>query len=268
MLGALDLWKPKMTSPPSRSLSLHLVSDLDGTWIPPGDPVAGLRRLEAFLEAHPGIVLSFATGRGLASALTLLERRVSRMPDHLVTDVGTALHHRTPGGGWVEDLAYARWAGRHWPADLGERLALAGLPEGVRLQPGVAACRRLALEAEPGVDLPAAAARLRAALDRLGLRAQVLASHQHLLDVLPRGIDKGTAVRRLRIPLPVVACGDSENDLGLWRIADLPVLMADSPLDPGSCGPAGTRMVRPGAAGPEGILEVLEALSCERGGPG
>ena len=254
---------------PPRNLSLHLVSDLDGTWIPAEDLDEGLRRLEAFLARQPGIVLTFATGRGLASALALLERRVVRMPDHLVTDVGTALHHRTRDGGWEEDRAYARWAGRRWPARLGAELARAGLPEGVRFQPEVTCRRRIALELEAG-DLALAAARLRATLGRLDRTVQVLPSHTRLLDLLPPGIDKGVAVRRLGLPLPVVACGDSENDLGLWRIADLPVLMADSALDPDRPpsaldAPAWDRMVRPRAQGPAGILEVLEALSRQGG---
>jgi len=86
------------TRPSQGNLSLHLVSDLDGTWIPAPGRLEGLRRLEAFLEGQPGIVLTFATGRGLASALALLAERVGRLPHHLVTDVGTALHHRMPGG--------------------------------------------------------------------------------------------------------------------------------------------------------------------------
>jgi hydroxymethylpyrimidine pyrophosphatase-like HAD family hydrolase len=247
-----------MTGSPQR-LALHLVSDLDGTWIldtPAAE--AGLRRLEAFLDRQPGIVLTFATGRGLGSALALLAARVRRMPEHLVTDVGTALFHRSPGGRWSEDPSYRAWVDARWPKDLDARLARAGLPDGVRPQTGVVACRRLALEVAPGVALDAAAARLRALLDRLDLRVQVLASHHRLLDVLPLGLDKGSAVRHLGLPLPVVACGDSDNDRGLWRVADLPVLMTGHSLADERPG-----LVRPIAAGPDGILEVL--LSLEAG---
>jgi len=242
-------------------LSLHLASDLDGTWIPAPDRLEGLRRLEAFLGGHPGISLTFATGRGLASALALLERWAGRLPDHLVTDVGTALHHRTADGRWSEDQAYALWAGARWPAGLERRIRRADLPEGVRAQPGVATVRRLALEVEPGVSLADAADRLREALERLDLPAQVLPSHGRYLDVLPPGVDKGSAVMHLGLPLALVACGDSENDLSLWRVADLPVLMADSALAPMLPG-----MVRPRAPGPEGILEVLRELWTRGGG--
>ena len=250
---------PQHPSPRRPGLALHLVSDLDGTWIPGPDGAAGLKRLEAFLARQPGIVLTFATGRGLASALALLEARVGRMPEHLVTDVGTAVHHRAPDGQWLEDPAYAAWVEARWPAELGARLAGAGFPDGVRPQAGVAPRRRLALEVDPGRDLAEAAGRLRAVLAGLGAQVDVLASGDRYLDVLPGGVDKGAAVQHLRVPLPLVACGDSENDQGLWRVADLPVLMADSALAPGPGAPW-DRLVRPRAPGPDGILEVLRRL--------
>jgi len=248
------------TRPIPPGLSLHLVSDLDGTWIPAPERSAGLRRLEAFLDSQPGIVLTFATGRGLASALALLGQRVRRLPRHLVTDVGTALHHRTADGRWREDPDYARWVETRWPAGLERCLALAGYPEGVRPQPDVTPGRRLALEVAPGADLIQSAARLRSTLAGLGLPVDVLPSHGRLLDVLPRGVDKAAAVRHLGLPLPVVACGDSENDLSLWGIADLPVLMADSAIPRSLAQAPWERLIRPSAPGPEGILEVLQGL--------
>jgi hydroxymethylpyrimidine pyrophosphatase-like HAD family hydrolase len=236
-----------------------LVSDLDGTWLPPPGRLPGLRRLETFLQDQPGIILTFATGRGLASALAALAAMGGRLPHHLVTDVGTALHHLTPDGRWLEDTAFARWVEARWPADLGERLARAGYPAGVRPQQGVPAGRRLALELFQG-SLPDAAAGLRQTLDGLCSRVAVLPSNDRCLDVLPPGVDKGSALEHMRIPLPIVAFGDSENDLGLWRVADRPVLMPGGTLAAGLPGVPWERLVRPRAPGPEGILEVLMAL--------
>jgi hypothetical protein len=251
----------------SRHLALHLVSDLDGTWIPRPGRRPGLRRLEAFLDRQPGIVVTFATGRSLASTTEVLASLDARLPDHLVTDVGTGLYHQDGNGGWVEDQDYAAWVEARWPADLAGRLAIRGLPEGVRHQAGAVPRRRLALEVEPGWDLLPAAGRLREALDELGAQADVLPSGLRYLDVLPTGVDKGVAVRHLGLPLPVVACGDSENDRGIWRVADVPVVMADSPLEPGEPGIPWDRVVRPAAPGPEGILEVLRDLTRAGGAP-
>lgn len=258
---------PRQPKNPPRPLALHLVSDLDGTWIPSPDRRPGLRRLEAFLDREPGIVVTFATGRSLASVTALLEELGARPPDHLVTDVGTGLHHRDGDGGWVEDPEYARWVDARWPADLAMRLTRHGLPAGVRLQAMAAPCRRLALETVPAANLALAAEQLAAILAGMGVQADVLPSGERYLDVLPAGVDKGVAVQHLGLLLPMVACGDSENDHGLWRVADLPVLMADSALLPGQPGVPWDRVVRPSVPGPEGILEVLRDLKSSGGLP-
>jgi HAD superfamily hydrolase (TIGR01484 family) len=242
-------------------LRLHLVSDLDGTWIPAHWERRDLEPLEAFLKCQPGIVLTFATGRSLESALGALGRLEALPPHFLVTDVGTAIHLRDAQGHWVEDQDYGRRVDQRWDAAAAERL-LGGLPPGIRLQPGVKAHRRLPLEADPQADLEEALRSLTDAVEASGLQADILASNGRCLDVLPRGVDKGAAVSHLMerhgIPRPLVACGDSENDLGMLRIADLPVLMAGCAisLDAGD----GDRALRPLAPGPLGILEVLRDL--------
>jgi hydroxymethylpyrimidine pyrophosphatase-like HAD family hydrolase len=257
---------PGLAPPPDTS-PFHLVSDLDGTWIPSFGNGDALRRLEAFLACRPGAVLTFATGRYFESALGLLDAQVLLMPDHLVSDVGTALHHQDAAGRWSEDQVYARMVNVRWDSGLRERLERIGLPEGVRFQAGLAPLRRLALEALPGHDLAQAAADLRLALAAVDSPATVLASGTRWLDVLPPGVDKGSPVefmaQRWGLPRPLIACGDSANDLGLFRIADVAILMPDSGMDPAWTGRG--RVLAAPRPGPEGILEVLLDLE---GGPG
>jgi HAD superfamily hydrolase (TIGR01484 family) len=259
------------------SVSLHLVSDLDGTWLPSVGDASDLRALEAFVAAEPGIVLTFATGRSLPSALTVLSALNCALPRHLVTDVGTTIHCRDDGGRWDEDADYARWVDARWDQETAERLALGALPPGVRPQGNVPVRRRLALETREGMDLRQARQELALSLGRVGLVADILASNRRCLDVLPKGVHKGTAIEHLRrkesLPTPLVVCGDSENDLGMLEGADLAVLMADSPLPLDWLGFEERRAVRAAAPGPRGILEVLLALassapSGRRGGAG
>jgi hydroxymethylpyrimidine pyrophosphatase-like HAD family hydrolase len=77
-------------------------------------------------------------------------------------------------------------------------------------------------------------------------------------------VHKGTAVEHLRkassAGRPLVVCGDSENDLGMLRVADVAVIMADSQLRDLQAG-SSARVVRPRSPGPAGILEVLLALA-------
>src|SRR5262245_3982104 len=124
-------------------LRIHLVSDLDGTWLPHERDPDGLQALQDFLASGPGTVLTFATGRTLESALAVLEESGARAPDHFVTGVGTALHVRSGAGSWTEDDAYARFVEARWSAPRAEAWCLRCLPVEVRRQAGVAASRRL-----------------------------------------------------------------------------------------------------------------------------
>ena len=238
---------------------LHLVSDLDGTWIPAVLDPAALEHLEAFLEARPGIVLTFATGRTLASAQSLLATTGARPPRFLVTDVGTAIHVRTEGG-WVEDPGYAAWVRQRWDPDAADRALRGQLPRGIRPQPGVEPAARLALAIDPDMDPVPAVQDLVRHLRHHGLRSDVLASHGRYLDVLPRGVNKGSAVTYLKHflgqPVPLVVCGDSENDLAMLRIADLAVVMSGAVLK-NQLGGMDGRLAYPDLPGPGGIQKVL-----------
>ncbi|BDU77095.1 HAD family hydrolase [Mesoterricola sediminis] len=248
---------------PAKPSTCHLVSDLDGTWIPAPGQTGALRRLEAAVARIPGLVLTFATGRGFASALALLARHVRLFPHHLVTDVGTRIHHRRPEGGWEEDAAYAAWVRARWDPDLRARLAEEGLPWGVRFQPGVHAPCRIGLTVDDPGDLQQAAVDLQLRLVLRGLTGDVLASGRRELDILPEGVDKGTAVEalgRTHAPgLPLVAFGDSENDLGLLRRAHWAGLLPGCGLAPGRDGLLPGRAFPAPAPGPAGILGLLEA---------
>lgn len=255
-------------APGFRGLSLrnsptHLVSDLEGTWLPSPAGEVHLRRLEAFLEGCPEVVLTLATGRDLDSALALLKEHDARMPDHLVTDAGTALYHAGPGGAWTEDGGYAAWVASRWDTSTKAKLLNEGLPRGVHIQPGLDPLRHLALEVSEPRDLPRATAELQVVLDILNIPAEVLVFGERWIDVLPGGVDKGTAVEflehRLGCPRPLIACGDSENDLDLFYIADVAVVMVDTPPDLDRSLLPRARMVRAPKPGPEGILELLLA---------
>jgi hypothetical protein len=121
----------------------------------------------------------------------------------------------------------------------------------------------VALETQPGRDLPGAAEDLARNLEQAGFNADVLASNDRCLDVLPKGVHKGSAVEylqeRSRLPRPLVVCGNSENDLGMLRVADIAVLMADSSLRSDRLGVPPGHVIRSSSPGPGGILEVLLA---------
>ena len=244
-------------------LILHLVSDLDGTWIPRELNDRKLRDLESHISQLRGLKLTFATGRSLHSVITDLSRHVLLWPQHLVTDVGTAIYYRASSGKWIEDAEYGRRIASRWDAEAAEQLSTS-LPSTVRRQPGVHSRRRLALEVASGCEPKRALDDLVKHLEKNWFAADVLASGGRCLDVLPRGVHKGTAVeyleRGVRQPTFLMVCGDSENDLGMLRLADAAVLMASSPLKEEMVGIPAHRVYRPEADGPAGILEALSRL--------
>lgn len=253
---------------------LHLVSDLDGTWIPPEGDHGALRALERQVADIPDLRLTFATGRTLHSALAHLLRYVELWPDHFVTDVGTAIYHKNASGKWIEDPQYARMISRLWDAEAAEQLAKR-LPPGIRRQPGLQPRRRMALEVQPGWDPHAMAEQLRGILTKAWFPADVLPSNGQCLDVLPKGVDKGTALEHLtrhcRLPSFLLVCGDSENDLGMLRKADMAVVMAGSILQDEELGLPRDRIIHPKNCGPAGIQEALiqlQAKALPEGGAG
>lgn len=241
----------------------HLVTDLDGTWLPAPGQVVHLRRLEAAVAASPGAVLTFATGRTFASVQEAMDRWSLRPPHHLICDVGTGLFHRLSTGAWVEDAAWAGRVAGAWDVEAAERVER-NLPPGVAAQPGVRPRHRLALQVQAGCDLTTAAAGLRDACRNQGLAADLLPSHGLYLDVLPPGVHKGAALEFLQVssglPRPVVGCGDSANDLSLFEVSDHPVLMQDGLGDHEAPSWLLHRAHRTLVPGPQGIHRALIAF--------
>lgn len=242
----------------------HLVTDLDGTWLPDSGQLPHLRRLESSLLARTDVVLTFATGRTFTSVLEAIGRWALRLPHHLITDVGTAIFHRGPDGGWMEDQAWSARVAGGWDASAADRLMAEGLPPSIRPQPGVAPIRRLALQLAQGRGLAAAGEDLALACRAKALAADILPSHGLYLDVLPPGVDKGAALTFLQadrsLPRPIVACGDSANDLGLLAAADHPILMRGGLEDHEAPAALVRRAYRTKVPGPEGIHQALTAL--------
>ncbi len=246
-------------------LAVHLVSDLDGTWLPAPGEEQSLRALETFLASRRETVLTFATGRRLDNAVGALHGVVEMYPHHFITDVGTAIHHRSGDGRWLEDTDYDQWVASRWERLAVESSLLASLPDGVSWQVHVTPPRRrLALHAASGEAAGAAARALVEMLGRQRLRADVLASSDGCIDVLPQGVDKGSAVahlaRRRDVPRMLVVFGDAENDVGMLRLADVPVVMAGGRLRPDAPGLPADRVIETAVPGPAGILEVLRRL--------
>ena len=202
-----------------------LASDLDGTLIPGAGSAddGGIPRFREAVEARPGLLLAYVTGRHRRLALDGIAAHGLPPADVLVCDVGTSVYIRGDGG-YAADPQYRRRmveaSGGVDVVELRRRLeSLTGLrPQESEKQ----AEFKLSFYTPPGTEGRDLAIRAEGLVTDAGGRANVVYSVEPdtgrgLLDVLPAGVAKDVAVRYLRDRFVgqqegVVYAGDSGND--------------------------------------------------------
>ena len=199
----------RLPSPALDPRKLVLATDLDGTLLA-GSLEARRRVRDLFSGGLDGATLVFVTGRGLESVMPLLADPTIPTPAYIIADVGATIVHGDLRP--VEPLHHEIAA--HWPGTQAVLRTLAGFP-GLQLQ-SVPQERRCSFLASEQAVTPA----LRAAVEALG--CELLFSAGRYLDVLPRGVGKGPALRRLAAaagfaPEHIVVAGDTLNDLSLFE---------------------------------------------------
>ena len=234
---------------------LVLATDLDGTLLA-GTHEARRRvrdlfaaAAEAPANARPTLV--FVTGRGLETVMPLLSDPTIPSPDYIIADVGATVVDRELRP--VEPIQHELTS--HWPGSQAVLRALSGFPQLVRQS--VPQERRCSFLASEDAVTPA----LQAAVEALG--CELLFSAGRYLDVLPRGVGKGAALRRLAAvagfdPASVVVAGDTLNDLSMFEAGFRGVVV-------GGAEPALVERVRRNArvhvASLEGCGGILEGLT-------
>lgn len=225
-----------------------LACDLDGTLFPstPDPSHAEARvRFDALRAANPGLVLSYVTGRHLASAMEALTRWSLPRPDALSCDVGTTVYLSDPDAPdlWRRDETYAaRMRASMAGLDVETvRMRLADLSDLTLQSPERQGEFKVSYELPHGADGDAAEAAARARLDEFGVVFSVIRStgvyeDTDLLDVLPPGASKTTALAHIAegagVPLgQTLYAGDSRNDLA-------PLLAAGGGIVPADARPA------------------------------
>lgn len=241
------------------SQKLHLLAEL-GTWVAEGDSPEALPKLEHYLESHSGIVVTLVTRGSLNKALSKLNGNSNRLPDHIISDAGTALTHRDEQGPWVEDAEYRTWAESCWDPHALERFVEWATPIGAKRAIGGLSLRHVIFEFEPSADPAQAIGTLESSMNNFGLSGAV-ERLGNVLEVVPKGVNRVAAARflhkQLNHPGPMMVCGSSELNLNLFQHADYPVLMANSPMGFDTPGIPAERIYRTASSGPAGILEAL-----------
>ncbi len=227
-----------------------LATDLDGTFL--AGSAEDRLRLYQLINAHPDIQLAYVTGRGRESVLPLLSDPTLPTPDYVICDVGATVVEG-PSQQPVQPLQAQIDA--LWPGDRAVLEALGEHPDIERQD--VPQERRCSFFCASD----AISDQFRGAVEQLG--CDLLYSADRYLDVLPRGVNKGSTLERLIEHLgidrdDILVAGDTLNDLSMYEQGFKGVCVGESekPLLRATAGNA--RVLQAARPGCGGILEAIE----------
>jgi len=196
---------------------LFIICDLDGTLIE-GQQSDGLNELKEWLQHHSSkVVFGVATGRNKELACKAFVDHALPKPDLLICSAGSEIYYTEkliPDNGWESHIDFL-WEKQEL------QNALQKFPR-IRLQ-GPEAQWRFKLSYFVDNDFNEDdVADLYKFLDDQRLRAKILLTENHFLDILPYRASKGSAVRYLsykwKIPMDqIITAGNSGNDIDMVK---------------------------------------------------
>ncbi len=197
--------------------ALFFISDLDGTLVE-DEQTDGLNELTEWVtERNDKVVFGIATGRNLEITKEALAKYNLPAPDILICSAGSEIYYTDefiPDNGYVSHIDY------QWKRDKLQEV-LSKFP-GIKMQGPEAQWRfKLSYFVDENFNEDKLAD-LHKYLDDHKLRAKVLLTENHFLDLLPFRASKGSAVRYLsykwKIPLgQFITSGNSGNDIDMLK---------------------------------------------------
>jgi len=243
-----------------------LAADLDGTLL--GDPAATRRFHEAWVATgraqRPWLV--YNTGRRVSNVLELVRNGLLPEPEVIIGSVGTEIH-----------MAMDPTVARRYQARFGSDWNLGIVEKLVARLPG--ASRQASEFLHPfksswiwPAASPARLQVLNGELRQNGVKASVIFSSGHLLDILPAGCDKGHALRwlcaELSLPFTAVAvAGDTGNDSGMFQLPGVRRILVQNALPELTEACTGLRCFVATHLMADGVIEGLQHFGVLRAGP-
>jgi len=186
-----------------------LATDLDGTFL--GGTSLHKQQLYHLIRENSDARLVFVTGRGLESVLPLLNDPIIPNPDYIICDVGATIVN----GYTLEPVEILQSEiEKSWPGSLKIMEALAGLNNIEHQEvPQQRRCSYFVQNEETVEEVRQLVA---------PLKCEVVHSSARFLDVLPKGVNKGTSLKKLTSylqydPADVLVAGDTLNDLAMYQ---------------------------------------------------
>ncbi|MGK9118382.1 glucosylglycerol-phosphate synthase [Olivibacter jilunii] len=233
-----------------------LATDLDGTFL--GGEMNQRMELYRLIKEAKDFTLVFVTGRGLETVIPLLNDPLIPTPDYIIADVGATIVN----GHTLDKIEPIQSEiERNWTEVFDLRQALATI-EGIEPQE-VPQQRRSSFYYSNGVDLT----KVMDIAEKKNL--DVITSVDKYLDLLPKGVNKGSTLRKLINMLGVadervLVAGDTMNDLAMFQIGCKGVVVGASEaalFDTTAKNQDVYHAKQPGAGG---ILEAMQRLDSFR----
>lgn len=231
-----------------------LATDLDGTFL--GGSEEERKELYHLINKHPGIQLVFVTGRGLHSVLSLFTGELMiPVPECFICDVGATIlngYTHEPIDPIQSDIE------QKWP---GRQLVLEQLKDIQGLIPqDVPQERRCSFFFDENIDKESLGIAVGA------LNCDLIMSADKFADVLPKGVNKGSTLKRyielINYPADdILVAGDTFNDLSLFETGYKAVAVGNS--EPGLIAVTknNPNVYHAKKDGAGGILEAIEQFS-------
>ncbi len=201
-----------------------VVSDVDGTML--GSDAALESLCDWLAPRRNSVQLVYNSGRSTESLRWSIAGTPLPEPDALIGNVGTQIETFDPPkplAGWPK-LSGA------WDPNVVRQVL--GEIEGFELQPASYQSRhKVSYFAYDASE--AQLADWQSQLEAAGLRVRIVYSSERDLDILPAGIDKGTATAHLAAtwnvpPERVIVCGDTGNDLSMFEQGFLGIVVGNA----------------------------------------
>ena len=194
-----------------------LVCDLDDTLTGDKDGIKAFNEL--VLSEKKKFYLVYSSGRFKNSMMSLLERERLIQPDAIISNVGTEIYYAP---NWNIDKEWEVIIGKNWTKTK-ERMFLLLDKFDLQLQSYE---KRFVIPYF--VENGAIVEEIKKTLQ--GLEVKIVWTKNQCLDIIPKNAGKGNAAKFIsnKLSLPIISCGDSENDVDMLEKSKYGILVGNA----------------------------------------
>jgi sucrose-phosphate synthase len=192
-----------------------LVCDLDDTLT--GDK-KGIKQFNDIIADSKKFCLAYSSGRFKSSMTSLIVKVGLVKPDVIVANLGTEIYYAP---NWNKDEEWEQIVKKGWNKE-----KIVSVLDGFNLQPQPYD-KQFVLPYYS--DNESIVKEIKERLENCD--AKVVHTRKQFLDIIPESAGKGNAARYVgdKMKLPIICCGDSENDSDMLKKSDYGILVGNAP---------------------------------------